>query len=146
MDLRLAADNPPPKPDRAEIILDVIYDEVRFKLNPNDDECWNCGGEGETYDCIDGCCLDAESGCPDCSRPCVECRIHAANVKRAVRLEVLRSLDIDLARAWLKRERRWKASITPKIILLNLHCGRVACDAFTADERAESACWVEGLF
>ena len=48
--------------DRAIRILDAMYDEIHFELNPSDEECFACGGEGETYDWIDGFCEDAESG------------------------------------------------------------------------------------
>ena len=30
-------------------------------------------GEGFTFDCIDGCCEDAEMGCDLCTRPCSWC-------------------------------------------------------------------------
>lgn len=36
-------------------------------------DCPNCGGEGETFLCIDGFCLAAEDGCELCSRPCDWC-------------------------------------------------------------------------
>lgn len=39
----------------------------------DDDECGNCGGEGVTYDCIDGCCMNAEDGCDLCMRRCDWC-------------------------------------------------------------------------
>lgn len=39
----------------------------------DDEECWNCGGEGETFDCFDGFCLDAEIGCELCTRQCEVC-------------------------------------------------------------------------
>ncbi len=37
-------------------------------------ECWQCGGEGCLYDCIDGQCMDAESGCDDCEMRCDICK------------------------------------------------------------------------
>lgn len=40
-----------------------------------DDECPNCGGAGFVYDCIDGFCEDAESGCDLCERACDWCTI-----------------------------------------------------------------------
>lgn len=40
------------------------------------DECPICGGEGFVFDCFDGCCLDADVGCDDCTRPC-ECNRHS---------------------------------------------------------------------
>lgn len=42
--------------------------------DPYDDgSCGNCGGEGFTFDCIDGCCEDAEMGCDLCTSPCSWC-------------------------------------------------------------------------
>lgn len=35
--------------------------------------CWKCGGEGFVWDCIDGCCLDAEAGCDMCTSRCEIC-------------------------------------------------------------------------
>lgn len=46
-----------------------------------DDGCPNCGGEGFTYLCIDGCCIDAESGCDLCASRCDWCN---APVKREI--------------------------------------------------------------
>lgn len=37
------------------------------------DSCGNCGGEGFTYHCIDGCCVDAEEGCDLCASRCDWC-------------------------------------------------------------------------
>jgi hypothetical protein len=37
------------------------------------DECGNCGGEGYTYNCIDGCCVNAEDGCELCASRCDWC-------------------------------------------------------------------------
>lgn len=39
----------------------------------DDDDCPNCGGTGFVYDCIDGFCADAESGCDLCERRCDWC-------------------------------------------------------------------------
>lgn len=39
----------------------------------DDGECWNCGGEGFTFDCFDGFCEDADIGCADCTRKCRVC-------------------------------------------------------------------------
>ncbi len=36
-------------------------------------ECPECGGEGFVFGCFDGCCLDADIGCDDCTRPCPVC-------------------------------------------------------------------------
>ena len=98
--------------ERGERLLEAIYDEVDQRLNPNNEECWHCGGEGETYDCIDGCCVDAESGCADCARQCPECRINAGARAKAIRIEVIKSDDIAIAVAWLKEIGRWNDSIT----------------------------------
>lgn len=40
----------------------------------DEDGCWNCGGDGYLYDCVDGFCEDAEYGCDDCARRCEICR------------------------------------------------------------------------
>lgn len=98
--------------ERGERVLEAIYDEVDQRLNPDNEECWHCGGEGETYDCIDGCCVDAESGCADCARPCPECRIHAGARAKAIRIEVVKSDDVAVAVAWLKSQSRWNDTIT----------------------------------
>ena len=105
---------------RGEYMLDLIYDEVDQRLNPSGDECWNCGGEGMTYDCFDGCCVDAESGCPDCERPCVECKINAGIRAKAVREEVIKSGDVGIAVAWLKQIGRWSDDITDNQIKAQL--------------------------
>lgn len=43
--------------------------------DPTDDDgdCFSCGGEGFVWECLDGFCEDAESGCDLCTRPCPEC-------------------------------------------------------------------------
>lgn len=43
-----------------------------FFDDPGED-CGNCGGEGYVFDCIDGCCEDAEVGCDLCTRRCDWC-------------------------------------------------------------------------
>ncbi|MDW9762179.1 hypothetical protein GOB02_21820 [Sinorhizobium meliloti] len=45
-----------------------------------DGGCFNCGGEGFVFDCFDGCCEDADSGCDLCTRNCDVCN----PVKKAV--------------------------------------------------------------
>lgn len=97
---------------RGQLMLDAIEDEVDRRLNPDGEECWYCGGEGETYDCIDGCCEDAESGCPDCARPCIECLTFKRDRLKAVREEVIKSGDVEIATAWLKQIGRWREGIT----------------------------------
>jgi hypothetical protein len=39
----------------------------------DDQECPNCGGEGVLYECLDGFCVDDESGCEDCAYKCDWC-------------------------------------------------------------------------
>lgn len=97
---------------RGEILLDMIYDEVNQRLNPDGEECWHCGGEGETWDCIDGCCVDQDIGCPLCRRDCIECKLYAGRRAKAVREEVIKSNDVGIATAWLKSIGRWSDGIT----------------------------------
>lgn len=99
-----------------EALLSLICDEVDQQLNPSDEECWHCGGDGYTYDCIDGCCIDAESGCSDCERPCVECVLYAGRRAKAVREKVIEADDVQVATAWLKSIGRWHAGITEEQI------------------------------
>jgi hypothetical protein len=100
--------------DRGEAILDAIQDDVAMRLNPNGEECWHCGGEGYTHDCVDGFCEDAEIGCEDCSRPCPECVLFKGQVAKAVREQVIKCNDVEVATAWLKSIGRWNDSITPE--------------------------------
>ena len=112
------------KETRGEILLDAIYDEIDQALNPDQEDCWYCNGEGYTYDCIDGCCIDAESGCEDCARPCMECMIYKRKRNRAIREEVIKSDDVDIARAWLKSIGRWRDDITDEQIRTQLAAER----------------------
>jgi transcription antitermination factor NusG len=109
------------------------------------DECWHCGGEGWTHDCIDGFCEDAEDGCELCMRRCVECARRVRDEARADRVAILRTIDVELAVGWAVITGRWREGLTRRDVLRELHSARAGCDAFTADERAASACWVEGL-
>lgn len=109
------------------------------------EECWHCGGEGFTYDCIDGCCEDAEDGCELCARRCVECALRARDDARKDRVAILRALNVDLAIGWLFGKGRWREGLTRRDVLMQMHHERTRCDAFTAEERADSAAWVEGL-
>ena len=79
--------------DKSTALLDAIYNDVVHRLNPDNEECWHCGGDGETYDCIDG-------------------RIYAGRIAKAVREEVIKSGNLDLAVAWLKSIGRWRDCIT----------------------------------
>ena len=128
-----------------DFLLNAIYEDAQRELNPSDEECWNCGGEGYTYDCIDGCCEDAESGCEQCASRCRECVHFEASIERYVRVQVLRSLDIPLARAYARRKGRLKEQHSDQHILANLHAARAACKDFPDQERSDSACWVECL-
>lgn len=114
--------------DRGEIVLDLIYDEVDRRLNPDMEECWHCGGEGETYDCIDGCCDDAESGCPDCARSCLECRLYAGRRAKAIREEVITSGSVEVAVAWLKSIGRWRDDIPLERVQSELEAAASAID------------------
>jgi hypothetical protein len=98
--------------ERGERILEAIEDDVVMRLNPSGDECWYCGGEGYTHDCFDGFCEAAEYGCADCSRPCRECTIFNGRIAKAVREEVIKSGDAEVAVAWLKSIGRWNDGIT----------------------------------
>lgn len=133
--------------EQAEQWLEHLYEAARAELNPGDDDCPHCGGEGETHDCIDGCCEDAEYGCDLCTRACGECVRYHASVERWVRTAVVRALDVDLGRRWLmeKKGLAFVDRLSTRDILLNLHAARCAMPEFSDDERANSACWVEGL-
>lgn len=100
--------------ERGELLLDAILDDIEMKLNPDGEDCWHCGGEGYTHDCFDGLCMSAEDGCEDCARRCPECVIYKGRVAKALREEVIKSGDVDLATAWLKHIGRWNDSITPE--------------------------------
>lgn len=105
---------------RGERILDYIYDDVDQRLNPHQEDCWYCGGEGYTFDCFDSCCLDADIGCEECSRDCVECKIYAGQRAKAIREEVIASNDVEVAIAWLKSIGRWRDGITEEQVKAEL--------------------------
>lgn len=113
-----------PAMEKATLVLGYIQDEVHHRLNPSGDDCWHCGGEGVTYDCFDGLCADAESGCPDCARTCPECRIYKAEFAKAVREEVINSGDVDLAIAWIKDVGRWNDEITREQVQQQIDAAR----------------------
>src|SRR6185437_1779996 len=102
----------PSRAARGERILDYIFDDVDRTLNPDQEDCWHCGGEGYIVDCFDGCCMDADVGCEQCTSRCPECRIFEAKRKRMIREEVIKSNDVDVAVAWLKYTNRWHDDIT----------------------------------
>lgn len=97
--------------EKGERLLDWIIDDIDRRLNPDGEDCPECGGEGGTYDCIDGCCLNAEEGCPDCFTPCIGCREYERDRRRAIRKEVVEMGDVDVGIAWLKSVGRWPHDI-----------------------------------
>jgi hypothetical protein len=113
---------------RGERILDYIYDDVDRELNPNQEDCWHCGGEGYTFDCFDGCCLDADVGCEECSRECVECKIYAGKRAKAIREEVIKTNDVEVAIAWLKSIGRWRDGITEEQVKTELAAANSPAD------------------
>jgi hypothetical protein len=50
-------------------IQDLIYDHGAF----DEESCGQCGDQGYTYSCIDGCCVNAEDGCDLCASRCDFC-------------------------------------------------------------------------
>ena len=49
----------------------------------DDEDCGQCDGSGYTYDCIDGCCANAEEGCRLCERRCDFCNPFKPTPKQA---------------------------------------------------------------
>lgn len=118
-----------------------VYEDA---CDDDESDCWMCGGSGvmeDECDCGDDTCCCLEPNPP----PCPECAINEALKLREERIAVLQSLDVESAVRWLKKCGRYRETMTPDDIRLNMHAGRVASSAFTPDERAASACWVEGL-
>ncbi len=121
-------------PDRGQILLDAIYDEVDRRLNPTGDECWHCGGEGWFSDCFEEfACIDPEGGCDDCTRRCPECAHYEAARAKAVREEVIKTADADVAIAWLKSVGRWQEGISREFVLQELTGARTAPTAGGGD-------------
>lgn len=126
--------------------MSIAYDQDRIDDEIDDGDCWECGGEGVIVSCFEEwACVDPDGGCELCTRPCPECSRRKHDELRAERIAVLRTLDVDVATAWLKKIGRWREGITRDEVLLNIHATRVACPEFTPEERSDSACWVEGL-
>lgn len=45
-----------------------------------DEDCWNCGGDGYVYNCLDEIgCIDPESGCDLCEKRCYVCNPRKRN-------------------------------------------------------------------
>lgn len=98
---------------RGEILLDAIDEEVMQRINPSGEDCPECGGDGYTYDCFEEwACIDPEGGCSDCARRCLWCAELKHDRLKAVREEVIKSDDVEIATAWLKQIGRWRDSIT----------------------------------
>lgn len=57
-----------PAPSETERAVEADYLE-----DHEDGDCWQCGGEGFVWDCIDGFCADAEAGCDLCTSRCDAC-------------------------------------------------------------------------
>ena len=107
--------------NRGEIILEAIEDEAIQRLNPSGEDCPECGGEGYTYYCFEQfACIDPESGCEDCARRCRWCAELRHDLLKAVREEVIKSNDIEIAAAWLKNIGRWRDGITEEQIKAEL--------------------------
>lgn len=100
-------------PMRGERILEAIEDEVLQHLNPSGEDCPECGGDGYIYDCFEEwACIDPEGGCSECARRCLWCAELRRDRLRAVREEVVKLDDPDVAVAWLKQVGRWRDDIT----------------------------------
>ena len=92
---------------------DALVDEIDHELNPSDEDCWHCGGEGYIANCWEEfACVDPEGGCEDCMSRCPECALHERNRLKAIREAVIKANNVDLAIAWLKSIGRWRADIT----------------------------------
>lgn len=111
---------------RGDRILEAIYDDVDARLNPSGDDCPFCGGEGYTYDCVDGCCGNAEYGCASCERRCLECAIYDGQRAKAIREAVIKTGDVDVAVAWLKSVGRWHDGITEQQVRSELEAASLA--------------------
>lgn len=106
---------------RGERILEAIEEEVMQRLNPSGEDCPECGGDGYTYDCFgEFACIDPESGCQDCARRCRWCSELKHDRLKAVREEVIKSNDVEIATAWLKDVGRWREGITEDQIRADL--------------------------
>jgi hypothetical protein len=119
------------------------YDDVEHLAD--DDTCQTCGGDGFVHDCIDGCCLDVEIGCDDCTRRCPDCAMEEYRRLRAERVAMLRALDVDRAIAFAKLTGRWRMTMSRLYVLGSMYVARSACPEFSEQERTDGACWAEGI-
>lgn len=121
---------------RGERILEAIEDEVMQRLNPSGEDCPECGGEGYTYDCFEEfACIDPEGGCSDCARRCLWCAELKRDRLKAVREEVIKSNDVEIATAWLKDIGRWHDGISEDQIKAELAKANGVIDAPAMRER-----------
>lgn len=119
--------------DRGEILLECIEQEIDQRLNPSGEDCPDCGGDGWIYCCFEEwACVDPEGGCKDCERRCMECARHKHARLQAIRCEVIKSDDIDIARAWLKEHGRLTNDVTDDVIRAEM---AKAATALVATER-----------
>lgn len=111
--------------ETGESALSMIADEIDREMNPNNEECWYCSGEGETFDCIDGCCANAEDGCYICRRVCPECLYTKAERAKKLRYSVIELGNVYVAAAWIKSVGRWNDDITAERIMDEMEKCRV---------------------
>lgn len=131
---------------KENFLLSALYEDAHRELNPDDDDCPDCGGEGYL---LDECTCGEDTCC--CAEPepprCIECARFEAKIERYVLVQILRVMDVPLTRAWAVRRGRWERvhKASDSRVLLELHAGRAGCKDFTEAERTASACWVECL-
>jgi len=120
-------------------MLDLVYDEVRMEMNPDNDDCPTCGGEGVIFECFDGFCIDAEIGCDECTSRCPECARRNLAFARAVRKAVIESDDVDLARAWFRSINRPHGNITDAEIKAQMATARAKLEQEESDAERDRA-------
>ena len=58
----------------AEKLSAMTGEEHTVEFFDYEEECWNCGGEGYVYNCVDEIgCVDPEGGCDFCMHRCDVC-------------------------------------------------------------------------
>ena len=118
--------------NRGEILLDFICEEIDQRLNPEGEDCPECGGEGFVYDCFEEfACIDPESGCAECERRCLGCAQNKVLRLKAIREEVIKSGDVEIAIAWLKSIDRWREGITEEQVKAELAAAAAKLEAAT---------------
>lgn len=49
--------------------------EYAYDEDYDENDCWNCGGEGFVSNCFqEFACMYPDEGCDDCTKPCDVCR------------------------------------------------------------------------